>query len=203
MREASWPPRCPPIPSATAYRGCDAMYASSLRWRARPMSDAAPTLTFICTPSPSQFQRRLAHSDLIPGLQFGGPRYPLAVQVRAVGRTEVLDVPGSVLREQTGVELRDVDVVHADVARVRPSDRERRGQFVTADFLAVGIPNDDDGRSFLSTRRADLAAFASCRPCFSAAGDLGGNGADRSVDEEVHQCQEGVLQDREDEGRHD
>src|ERR671932_309366 len=88
-----------PMPSATAYRGCEAMYASSLRCRARPMSDAAPILTFMWS-SPPELQRRIPHLHLVSGLELGGSRDALAVEVRPVGRAEVLDVPGPVLRDQ-------------------------------------------------------------------------------------------------------
>ena len=45
--DATSPPRCPPIPSATAYRGSSTRYESSLPSRTWPMSVVAPTRTFI------------------------------------------------------------------------------------------------------------------------------------------------------------
>ena len=45
--DATSPPRCPPIPSATAYSGATTRKESSLPSRTWPMSVAAPTLTFI------------------------------------------------------------------------------------------------------------------------------------------------------------
>src|SRR5438093_2856950 len=76
-------------------------------------------------PSSSKLQRGLADLEPVAGPELGGRGDALLVQVRAVGRAQVLDVPSAVLSIDPGVKGGYVSVGPLDLAGVGSADLER------------------------------------------------------------------------------
>src|SRR5262245_50790666 len=120
--EATSPPRCPPIPSATAYSGSSSRYASSLRSRARPTSVHAAARILTLAASSSKLQDRPPDPHPVPGAHRDGLGHPLLVEEGSVRRTKIFHEPLPVPCEQPSMKRGSVRVVQSDLTRFGPPD---------------------------------------------------------------------------------
>src|SRR3984893_11936155 len=118
MREATSPACAPPMPSATTYRGERASRESSLARRWRPVSVPAK-----CSATRSisiHLKREFAVADTraVPWVQRQGSLEQLLVEVRAVGRAEVLDDHNVALLVHTRVPRGGERVLQPDLGSI-------------------------------------------------------------------------------------
>ena len=154
------------------------------RWRRRPR------------PSSSELQHGGADPDLVARLHHGGRRELLVVHERAVGRAQVLDVPGAVLAEHAGVLLRGRRCRRSQLALGRSADRHARSPIRTVRGLAPS--GGWTTTPMVPAARGPSAASVSCGRSTATRrrfdGEPAHRPAHRAPDEQEQQREQAVLQ---------
>src|SRR3954447_4355589 len=214
---ATSPAAAPPIPSATASSRGPAYPLSSLPSRSSPTSDAAayrsvgpsahPPSRSVARSS-AQLQNRLADTDRYAERDRCRAGHLRPVEVRAVGRAEILDEPLPVARNQPGVPIGGVVVGEDDGRVVGPTDRD--GVLAQRDGRArEGTLQDNEalrgvtppGLLWLGLLRL-LARRSLGRPGRPRSVDVGADDADSREHEQPEQDDDPDPHDGEDELRH-
>src|ERR671914_751557 len=180
------------------------MYESSLPSRTLPTSVRAPILNLIPASGNSSpyLDRGLADADLVARGDLGGHGDLPLVQVRAVGRPQVLDDPRAVAVGDLGVELRDVVVAELDLARGRSPDLDRPTQPVGSDLAALLVEHEQFGGRLPAPGGPGLRLGGAAPPRLAATIQVEHHRPGGPPDEEVQEDQQGDLEDREDERGH-
>src|SRR5690606_27228751 len=175
MLEATSPPACPPMPSATTNRLLPAYPESWLLERTLPVCEIATLEPSKTMPTlGAKLERRGPDLDGGADLHGDGLRDALAVVPGSVRRGEVLQHPLLAPQDQAGVLRRGVVVAHHEAGLAGAADRERlvaEGQFEAR--LRAG--RDDDA---LRRCGGGLVAGLGALRAFAGRGDRSDGGGD-------------------------